>query len=192
MRLIKHSDSIFEQSPGKILYAYGIFQDSFEDLERKFPKVVLHEGLPSEELISQEFADIKHGLIILDDLVEEIGRSREICNLFIRDMHHKNISVLFLYQNLFHQSRFMRTISLNLLYFVLMKTFRDKAQILHLARQMFPDCPALAMEAYNDAVNSKKRGGYLVITNVTTADEEDRLATNIFLGEVLTVYHPKM
>ena len=190
MRLIRHSDTLFEKPPGKILYAYGIFQDCFKDLEQNYPNVVLHEGIPSENFIDTEFANVSHGLIILDDLIEDIGRSKDMCNLFIRDVHHKNISVLLLYQNLFHQSRFMRTISLNLLYFVLMKTFRDKAQIFHLARQMFPDCPNRVMEAYHDSV-SKKRGGYLVITNLTTAEEDERLATDIFPGQYLTLYTPK-
>lgn len=180
---------MFEKPPEKIIYAFGAYQESFKEIENNSPQVVLHHGLPTEDFIENTFQNLSHCLIILDDLIEEIGRSKEMCNLFIRDVHHKNVTVVLLYQNLFHQSRFMRTISLNLLYFVLMKTYRDKAQISHLARQMFPDCPKRMEESYNDCIKTPR--GYLVVTNVTTTEDEDRLVTNIFPDEILTMYLPK-
>ena len=62
----------------------------------------------------------------------------EVADLFTKGNHHKNISVIAMTQNVFHQSRFQRTISLNTHYMFLFKNPRDASQIQHLARQMYP------------------------------------------------------
>lgn len=190
LRIIENARHIFEQPPAKIIYAYGVHQEAFDSIEKMEADVIMHEGLPAEDFLQNELDTTRHNLVILDDLIDDIGRSKEMCNLFIRGVHHKKISVILLYQNIFFQSKYMRTISLNLFYYVLMKTYRDKVQIMHLAKQMFPDNPKRMMEAYEDCV-ANGRGGYLVVTNVPTAQEEDRLATLIFPGETLTMYYPK-
>ena len=41
-------------------------------------------------------------LIIMDDLLNQVY-SREVCDLFTKGSHHRNISVLLLTQNLFHR-----------------------------------------------------------------------------------------
>lgn len=189
MKIIKHAADMFEMPPDKIIYAYGAAQDSFKHLEETVPNIIFHDGLPTEAFIDDTFDTTRSNLLILDDLIEDIGRSREICNLFIRGMHHKKVSIFMLYQNLFMQAPFMRTISLNLTYYVLMKTFRDKQQIFTLAKQCFPSEEKRMMEAYEDCI--KRTRGYLVVNNSTTGDEEDRLTTNIFPGETLTMYQPK-
>ena len=48
------------------------------------------------------------------------------------------ISVIYIVQNLFHQGKGSRSISLNSHYLLLFKNPRDKLQILTLAKQMYP------------------------------------------------------
>jgi len=65
----------------------------------------------------QNFGD-DHGrpcLIILDDLLNEVYW-KDVCDLFTKDSHHRNISVILITQKLFHQGRFCRYISLNAKY----------------------------------------------------------------------------
>jgi hypothetical protein len=64
-------------------------------------------------------------LIILDDLLIE-AYSREVCDLFMNGSHHRNLSVILITQNLFHQGRHCMDISLNAKYLVLLKNVRDK------------------------------------------------------------------
>ena len=54
-------------------------------------------------------------LIILEDLLNQVY-SREVCDLFTKCSHNRNISVLLLTQNLFHQGTNCRDISLNAKY----------------------------------------------------------------------------
>lgn len=55
--------------------------------------------------------------------------------LFTKSSHHKNISVFFITQSLFHQSRGQWNISLNSHYIVCFKNSRGKAQIPHLVHE---------------------------------------------------------
>ena len=75
----------------------------------------------------------KRKLLILDELILE-SSSDVILDLFTDGSHHKNISVIFVTQNVFHKGKVERDISLNTKYLVLFKNPRDRAQIQHLAR----------------------------------------------------------
>jgi hypothetical protein len=76
-------------------------------------------------------------LLILDNLMQEAGEDKTVSDLFTKGSHHKDLSVVMLVQNTFHQGKFMRTISLNAHYMVLFKNPRDAGQIRHLSAQLF-------------------------------------------------------
>ena len=71
--------------------------------------------------------------LVLDDLMSETND--DAANLFTKGSHHRNVSVMFLTQNLFYKNRHMRTISLNEHYMILFKNPRDAGQFSILARQ---------------------------------------------------------
>lgn len=189
MNLLRNSSSMYTVPPRRIVYAYGVYQKVFGELEADLSNVTLHEGLPGKELIenigSEDPDD--HSLLVLDDLMDEICKSAEMCALFTRDVHHRRISVIMLTQNLYHQSKYSRTISLNTSYLILMKTCRDLQQIHHLSRQMFPSTPKRLLEAYEDATHRPR--GYLVVNNLTGSGDDDiRLSTNILPQDTLVLY----
>ena len=71
----------------------------------------------------------KRNLIVFDDQMIDASKDKRILNLFTRGSHHRNLSVIYIVQNLFHQGRGSRSISLNSHYLVLFKNTRDKLQI---------------------------------------------------------------
>ncbi len=75
-------------------------------------------------------------MIILDDPMAQSGKDKRIADLFTRGSHHRNLSVIYIVQNIFHQGKKMRNISLNAHYIVLFKSPRDKQQVSMLARQV--------------------------------------------------------
>jgi len=123
----------------------------------------------------QDFDSSEPVLLVIDDLMNETDES--ITNLFTKGSHHRNISVLFLIQNLFHKNRHVRTISLNSLYMVLFKNPRDASQFASLARQMYPNQSAFAVEAYKDA--TREPFSYLFADLRPEQNEDLRLRTNI-------------
>ena len=84
-------------------------------------------------------------------------------------------------QNLFHQGKGCRSISLNSHYLVLLKYPRDKLQILTLAKQMYPGQTDFFFNQYEEAV--KRPFGYLLIDLKTTTQDNCRLRTNVLPSE---------
>ena len=190
LSIVKNSRVMYTIPPMKILYAYGVYQKKYEGLEALVPNLSLHHGLPERELIEELKSEEGNNLVVLDDLMDEICKSAEMCSLFTREVHHGRISVIMISQNVYHQSRYSRTISLNTSYLILMKTCRDLQQIHFLSRQMFPGTPKRLVEAYEDATYQPR--GYLVVNNLTSSGDEDvRLSTSILPGDTLVLYTRK-
>ena len=103
------------------------------------------------------------------------------CANFTKGSHHRNISVILITQNLFHQGNHCRTISLNAKYIVVLKNTRDKNQFTYLARQLFPEDSAGLYEAYLET--TKQPDGYLVLDFAQDTDDLLRFRTRIFPGE---------
>lgn len=55
----------------------------------------------------------------------------------------KKSKSFFITQNIFHQGKGQRDTSLNAYYIVIFKNPRDKAQMRHLAQQVFPENPKI-------------------------------------------------
>jgi len=127
-----------------------------EKLTSLHKNVSFHEGVP------QHFGN-DHGrpcLIILDDLLNEMY-SKDVFDLFTKDSHHRYISVILITQNLFHQGRFCRDISLNAKYSVALKNVRDKSQFQYLARQVHPEDSDSLYKSYLEA--TERAHGYLIL-----------------------------
>ena len=179
-RLLKHAQKVITPPPERILYCNGVYQDIFSKIEG----VEFNEGLPS----LSEFDGSKKCLLILDDLMHETNDV--VTKLFTRVSHHTNTSIIFITQNLFHAGKETRTITLNSQYLVLFKNVRDKSQIAHLARQMYPGKSQHMVEAYIDATSQPY--SYLFVDLKPCTDDKHRLKASIFPDDKHNyVYVPK-
>ena len=96
------------------------------------------KGIPAA-LEQDSYFDVnKRNVIVFDDQMIDASKNKRIVNLFTRGSHHRNLSMIYIMQNLFHQGKGGRRIILNGHYLVLFKNPRDKLQILTLAKQMYP------------------------------------------------------
>ena len=170
---------MIQPPPENIVYCYGEYQPIFNE----YPYVTFNEGLPD---VSQ--FDGKPTLLIIDDLMSETNDS--VSNIFTKVSHHRNVSIMYLSQNLFYRSKQNRTMSLNAHYIVLFKNPRDANQVATLARQMYPTKSKFLVEAFRDA--TEKPYGYLLIDLKPNTEEKYRIRTNIFPDdERHYVYVPK-
>lgn len=188
-RLLRHKDEMFDSPPQKVLYCYGIYQPLFEVMEKELPFITFHQGLPSEDNLQVLSDDRVCNLIILDDLMESVTSSPEMENLFVKGMHHRHLSVLYLNQNMYCKGKHSRTINLNTHVLVLMKNPRDVSQLQCLGRQAFLGKGAFLMEAYKDATSNPY--GYLVLDFSPSGREEYRVRSKIFPDEDTVIYRPK-
>lgn len=142
------------------------------------------EGLPNLE----DFDGKEPTLVIIDDLMREADS--RVVDFFTKGCHHKNISVFFITQNLFHQGKGQRDISLNAHYMVCFKNPRDKVQFKCLARQIYPENPKFIEEAYTDATS--RPHGYLLLDLKQATPDDMRIQTCIFPDDTKHfVYIPK-
>lgn len=167
----------------RILFYYSEWQPGYIEYG---DNVEFHEGLPQNIDYS---SDPRPKLVIIDDLMREASNNTVI-DLFTKGSHHKNLSVIFITQNLFHQGRGMRDISLNANYIVIFKNPRDRAQIRHLAQQVCPENTKFLQEVYNDATTIPH--GYLLLDLKQSTPDNCRFRTSIFPDdEYQYVYIPR-
>lgn len=180
-QLLDHAHTMITPPPQRIVYCYSQWQPAYVEMLRTVPGIEFIRGIP-QELEKDHFFDIKlRNLIVIDDQMTETGNDKRIVNLFAKGSHHRNLSVIYMVQNIFHQGKVNRDISLNCHYLVIFKNPRDKLQILNLARQMYPGKTEYFLEKYEQAVS--RPFGYLFIDLKTTTQDNCRLRTNVFPGE---------
>ena len=177
---------MFDPSPSKVMYCYGIWTTLYDQIEKELPFVEFHEGVPNMEDI-RAFTNGSHCLVILDDLMAEVSKSTQVQQLFTLGSHHLNVSICYLLQNLYMSGKSSRTISLNTHITILMKNPRGKSQISTLAQQT--GLGRVLVEAFTDA--TVKKYGYLLVDLSPHTEEELRLVTSIFPDEDIVVYIPK-
>lgn len=127
-------------------------------------------------------------LIILDDMMTDATSSIQVSELFTKGSHHRNISVVLITQNIFHQSKHCRDISLNAKYLVIFKNPRDKAQFNHLARQIYPENVGMLQKIYKRSTQTGH--SYLFIDLTQGINDLLRFRTNIFKKEFSECYCP--
>ena len=174
-KFLQHN--MFDVKPDKIYYCYGVYQKKFEQI----PHVEFVYGLPES---FEQFCGSQHNLIIIDDLQDEVAHSKAVEQLFTRDSHHRNVSVVYINQNLFYQGKHSRTIALNTHYTILFRNPRANSQLRVLRTQT--GLKHLD-EAYND-VMKQDQFGYLVIDLSPFSKSEYKLKTRIFPNEDLIIY----
>ena len=111
--------------------------------------------------------------LVLDDMMSQLGS--EVADVFTRGSHHRDVPVIAVMQNVFHQS-------LNTHYMELFKNPRDARQIQHLARQMYRQDPVYLVDVY-DRVMSLRPYSYLFMGLKQETPEYLRLRANILKDE---------
>lgn len=176
--LLKHRRDVLSGvgDDPQIVWCYGQWQDLYTQAITG-TSIEYIEGLPSKEALEKQ----RPTILIIDDLMTELAGSKEMTNLFTKASHHMKMSVVFVVQNLFYDAKEMRTININTSYFVLMKNPRDKTQIEHLGKQMFPAHKGFMRDAFLEATRTPF--GYLVVDCKSDTPEELRVRTRILPNE---------
>ena len=179
LKLIKHASKVIDPAPEKIVWCYGVYQKAFGEL----PHVEFHEGIPDLAM----FDGLKRTLLIIDDLMHEADD--RVTKIFTKISHHRDVSVVYLTQNLFFGGKENRTIALNTQYFIIFKNPRDSTQIATLSRQMYPGRSRYMIESFIDC--TKTAYSYMLVDMKPETDEKFRLRTGIFPGDVAYAYVQK-
>jgi adenylate kinase family enzyme len=122
----------------------------------------------------------QYDAIVIDDLFVEANRDAATFNqLFTKIARHRQVTVLFLTQNLFHQGGGHRTRNLNTHYLVIFKNPRDKTVIDFLSRQVYPNNRKFLINVFEDATKNRPHG-YLFMDFTQDCPDDVRIRTDIF------------
>ena len=179
--LLRQAYRMINLPPERIVWCYSQWQPAYMEMLVAIPNIEFVKGIPTALEQDDYFSVNKRNLIVFDDQMIEAGKDQRIVNLFTKGSHHRNLSVIYIVQNLFHKGKGNRSINLNSHYLVLFKIPRDKLQVLTLAKQMYPGRTNFFLKQYEEAV--RRPYGYLLIDLKTTTRDDCRLRTNVLLGE---------
>lgn len=175
-QLIKYKDKLFTTPPQRMIWSYKKWQPNYDDMAQNYNVEFVESGHD----IPNNTSKIPT-LLIIDDQMHEIND--KIVDYFTVGSHHDNITIVFITQNLFFPDKRFRTASLNCHYLILFNNPRDKCQIRHLARQMFPErreSKAMVL-AFEDATSQPY--GTLVVDLKPNTPNTLRLKSNILPHE---------
>jgi len=169
--------------PDRIIWMYGAEQ---EELFRQLAamRVELFSGFNREILDSLDSNE--RNLIVLDDLMTEMKNSDDLEKLFTKGSHHKNLTVIYLVQNLFEKGKATVSVSRNAHYIVLFKNPRNQVEVNTLASQMAVGSRRKSLLAAFQYA-TKKNFRYLVFDNRPETDPGLRFRTKIFPGETTKI-----
>ena len=172
LKLIEHAQEIISPPPERILFCYDDYQKIFDN----YPGVEFHDGWPEVS----SFDGKKRTLLVMDDLMT--STDDRVVDIYTKISHHRNLSVVYLTQNLIYKNKQTRKLSLNSHYIVLFKNAHDETKVANLARQIYPGKNAFMIEAFKNATSAPY--GYLLIDLKQATDDKLRLRTGIFPGDV--------
>ena len=114
--------------PERIIWCYSQWQSAYTEMLVAMLHIEFVKGIPTA-LEQDSYLDVKkQNLIVFDDQMIDASKDRRIVNLFTRGSyncnHNCNLSVIYIVQNLFHQGKGSRSISLNSHYLTLIPRAR--------------------------------------------------------------------
>ena len=163
--------------PERIVIVYGEWQGEYDKMKKLVPSIEFRKG-PMEAEMYESFKPEQRNMLVLDDQMTEAGKTDQLVKYFVQGSHHRNLSIVFIVQNIFEKGKAIRTSTLKASYLILYKSPRDRGQIAILGRQMYPSQWRGFLAAFEKA--TEKPFSYLLIDLLPNTPEEYRLRGNMF------------
>lgn len=110
--------------------------------------VGMTEGLQTVPDLTQWFWN-GGGILVLDDLMAEGGNDKHMLDLFTKYSQHQNISVIYLWQDMFPHEKYAKTINRQGHYIVVFKSPHDQLGMKNLLLQAFPNRRKDVMDVFH-------------------------------------------
>jgi len=178
-KLIRNKNKMIYPVPYKIIFSYSEAQEGYSNVFND-PDVESVKGLEFD------LDESLPTLLIIDDQMTAAMKDGKIQELFIKGVHHRNVSVILLNQNLYCQGKYGRDIRLNSHYYIIMKSPSLVSQVNYLGHQVFPSKKKFLSEAYKIA--TKHPYSYLFLNLHPTCEDTLRVRSNIFPTESEIIY----
>ena len=180
------SQNVFKEQTRQIYWLMGINEGESGDTQKQFKALKNVKILKGFEEGWQDKPK-KFDVVVIDDLFSESTKEQNFNNMFTKVARHRQVTVIFITQNLFHQGGQHRTRNLNVHYLVIFKNPRDSTIIDFLARQAYPSNRLFLVDAFKDATVDKPHG-YLFLDFTQSCPDMLRVRADIFNSNGIVVY----
>lgn len=189
-QLLKNANQVFNRHIGKIYWLVGTDEGeegtTLNELKQIKSGIQFLKGFEPGWQSKPKSGDV----VVIDDLFAESTKEHDFNNMFTKVARHRNVTVIFITQNMFHQGGQHRTRNLNVHYLVLFKNPRDSTIIEYVARQAYPNNKQFLVDAYYDVTGNKPHA-YLFIDFTQACPDELRVRTDLFNPRGIIVYKQK-
>ena len=191
VRLLRKRETLFEYPLKKIWWYYGADEGEVGETKEEIQKlenVEFIHGLDGDWLKRPQ----AHDVIVIDDLFQEAmntsGKSNKqqqsLTSLFTKTTRHRELFVIFLTQNLFHQGA--RACNINTHYLVLFKNPRDVLSVINITRQISNS--AAVKKIFHDVTKDTPHA-YLFLDFTQECPDDLRIRSHILTPPIM-VYKP--
>ena len=154
--VLKNKQTMFgDDPPATVLYYYGIWQDTYSEMQKDIEGIRFQEGLPTEAELMELTDPGVHTLIVLDDVQHLAANSQVVELIFTRLSHHRHCTCFYLQQNAYIQGKNQVTISMNAKYIEVFRSPRSLLQLQYLNAQIFPNSKNILIQAYKDIMSQE-------------------------------------
>ena len=168
-----------QPTPQRIIFIYSEWQPAYDRMKQALQNTIEFVKDYEPKPLYESISPATRNMLVLDDQMDsENMKGNTLCKFFTQGSHHRNLTVLYIVQNLFNQDKSMRTVSLNSHYLVLFKNPRDMTQIRSLAQQMYPKQTWFLVDAFDDATS--KPFTYILIDLRSDTPDEIRVRARMF------------
>ena len=71
-RLLESDENTIEGAPENIIWCYGIYQPTYDEMLRSVPNIHFVEGVPTD--LESMINSSKRNLVVIDDLMQELSK----------------------------------------------------------------------------------------------------------------------
>ena len=102
-QILEHK--LIHPSPSRIIYVFGQRAPDLDHLKPLYPNIEYVLGMKNFLDILPTIEPDERNLVVLDDQVSEAGKLDETSKLFTQGSHHRNITVVYIVQNVFDKGK---------------------------------------------------------------------------------------
>ena len=103
--LLENAEKTINPPPQRIIWRYSQWQQFYFDMMKMVAGIEFNQGIP-EDIHEPDYLDAsQRNLIVLDDLMAQSGKYKRIADLFTKGSHNRNLSVIYIVQNISSRER---------------------------------------------------------------------------------------
>ena len=158
-----------------MILVFSEWQPDYDMIREQYPGIEFEKGWCDE--IFDSLSHEQCNILVLDDQMGVASSSSSVAELITRGSHHRNLTVIYLVQNVYNHGKSQRTISRNSHYSVVFRNGLDASQFRTMAYQICPNISKWLIDSFTDA--TCKPHGYLVLDHHPSTPENQTVVTNI-------------